>query len=52
MIGAATPTVWPSESWNWLLTTTLGFTVEKVPVTGVALPSWPTTEPPQVYTAP
>ena len=51
MIGAATPTVCPSDSWNWLLTTTFGLMVLMAPVTAVALPSRPTTDPAQVYVA-
>ena len=48
MIGAATPTTWPSASWNWPLTSSAGVIVVKSPATGTALPSRPTTEPPQV----
>ena len=48
MIGAATPTVCPSVSWNQPFTTRLGLTVVKVALTGVAWPSRPTTEPVQV----
>jgi hypothetical protein len=52
MIGAATPTVWPSESWNWPLTCVAGSMVANVAAIGTALPSRPTTEPAQVYTPP
>ena len=48
MIGAATPTTWPSASWNWPLTSTSGAIVVNAPATGTALPSRPTTEPPHV----
>ena len=48
MIGAATPTVWPSANWNPPSTFLLGATVVNLPATGIALPSWPTAEPLQV----
>ena len=48
MMGAATPTVCPSASWNWPLTWVSGSIVVNDPVTGTDLPSWPTTVPPQV----
>ena len=48
MIGAATPTFWPSESWNCPLTCLVGAMVVKPPVTAEALPSRPTTDPVQV----
>jgi hypothetical protein len=48
MIGAATPTVWPSASWNPPPIFLVGDTVVNLPVTEVALPSWPTAEPPQL----
>ena len=48
MIGAAIPTVCPSASWNPPSITLVGATVVNLPVTGTALPSWPTTDPLQV----
>ncbi len=45
MIGAATPTVWPSASWNAPPIFLLGETVVNFPATGTALPSCPTAEP-------
>ena len=48
MIGAATPTVWPSASWNPPSTTLVGATVVISPFTATGLPSWPTAEPLQV----
>ena len=48
MIGAAMPTVWPSDSWNWPLTWVSGSIVVNEPATGTALPSWPTTVPPHL----
>ena len=48
MIGAATPTTWPSASWNCPLTWVCGLTVVKLPFNGIALPSRPTADPPQV----
>ena len=48
MIGAATPTVWPSASWKPPPIFLLGVTVLNLPFTAIALPSWPTAEPLQV----
>ena len=45
MIGAATPTVWPSASWNAPPIFLLGDTVLNLPFSAIALPSWPTAEP-------
>ena len=52
MIGTAMPTVCPSASWNWPFTVEVGSTVVKLPFTGTAIPSRPTTEPAQVYFVP
>ena len=52
MIGTATPTTWPSASWNWPFTWVSGVTVVKVPASGTALPSRPTTAPAQEYSTP
>ncbi len=48
MIGAATPTVWPSASWNPPSITLVGAIVVISPFTGTGLPSWPTADPFQV----
>ena len=50
-MGAATPTVWPSASWNPPPIRLVGAKVVNLPATGIALPLCPTTEPLHVYVA-
>ena len=51
MIGAATPTVCPSDSWNCPVTCFVGLIVVNAAAIGTACPSRPTAEPAQVQAA-